>query len=88
LVWSGWQGDITPGSGRLTFSPPIVPEVTGLSREEFVFDHMENPAVRMLTYPAADLDPAHAKLTVREREADPRGTPIECSPHLVEKSAE
>jgi hypothetical protein len=79
LVWSGWQGDITPGNGRLTFSPPIVPEVTGLSREEFVFDHMENPAVVALTYPAADLDPGHAKLTVREREADPRVTPSDLS---------
>jgi hypothetical protein len=79
LVWSGWQGDITPGNGRLTFSPPTVPEVTGLSREEFVFDHMENPAVGMLTYPTADLDPAHAKLTVREREADLRVTPTDLS---------
>src|SRR5262249_9387213 len=25
IVWSGWQGDIAPGGGRLTFSPPIVP---------------------------------------------------------------
>lgn len=79
LVWGGWQGDITPGNGRLTLSPPIVPEATGLSREEFVFDHMEDPAVGALTYPAADLDPAHAKLTVREREADPRVTPSDLS---------
>src|SRR5205085_8929931 len=31
--------------------------------------------VAPLSYPAADLDPAHAKLTVRQREADPRVTP-------------
>ena len=72
IVWSGWQGDIAPGGGRMTFSPPTVPEVTGLSREEFIFDHLENPALGSLSYPAADLDPAHAKLTVRERESDLR----------------
>jgi hypothetical protein len=74
IVWSGWQGDTAPGGGRLTFSPPTVPQVTGLSREEFVFDHLENPARATLSYPAADLDLAHAKLTVREREADLRAT--------------
>ena len=75
IVWSGWQGDIAPGGGRLTFSPPTVPDVTGPAREEFIFDHMDNPAVGLLSYPAADLDPAHAKLTVREREADQRTSP-------------
>jgi hypothetical protein len=75
LVWSGWQGDVAPGGGRLTFSPPTMPEVTGLSREEFVFDHMESPAISSLTYPAANLDPARAKLTVRQREGDSRATP-------------
>src|SRR6516164_5026083 len=79
LVWSGWQGDIAPGGGLLIFSPPTVPEVTGTSREEFIFDHMENPAVATLTYPAADLDPTHAKLTVRQREADSRATPNDLS---------
>src|ERR1700761_3723496 len=38
VVWSGWQGDIIPGGGRMTFSPPVVPGVTGLMREEFIFD--------------------------------------------------
>jgi hypothetical protein len=77
VVWSGWQGDTPAGNGRLMFSPPIVPGVTGLSREEFVFDHMQNPAAATLTYPAADLDPAHATLTVRAREADARATPAD-----------
>ena len=44
LVWSGWQGDVAPGGGRMTFSPPVVPDVTGLAREDFIFDHMDNPA--------------------------------------------
>ena len=52
-----------------------MPQVTGLSREEFIFDHMQNPVVATLSYPAADLDPTQAKLTVRQREADPRVTP-------------
>ena len=75
VVWSGWQGDVLPGGGRMTFSPPVVPDVTGLAREDFVFDHMDNPASAILSYPAADLDAAHAKLSVRQREADPRATP-------------
>jgi hypothetical protein len=79
IVWSGWQGDIAAGAGRLTFSPPTVPQVTGLAREEFVFDHLENPALAPLSYPAADLDPAHAKLSVREREKDTRTTPADLS---------
>jgi Alpha/beta hydrolase domain len=79
VVWSGWQGDTAPGGGRLTFSPPTVPEVTGLAREEFIFDHLENPALATLSYPAGDLDPAHTKLTVRQREADSRAAPSDLS---------
>ena len=79
IVWSGWQGDTAAIGGRLTFSPPIVPQVTGLAREEFVFDHLENPALATLSYPAADIDPGHVKLTVRERESDPRTAPNDLS---------
>jgi hypothetical protein len=77
MVWSGWQGDLVPGGGRLMFSPPTAPRLTGLAREEFVFDHTDNPALAPLSYPAADLDPSHTKLTVREREADPRTMPAD-----------
>jgi hypothetical protein len=75
VVWSGWQGDTTAGGGRMTIATPTVPQVSGVSREEFIFDHMENPASATLSYPAADLDPAHVKLSVRQREADTRATP-------------
>jgi Alpha/beta hydrolase domain len=75
VVLSGWQGDVLPGAGRMTFSPPVVPDVTGLSREDFIFDHTDNPASATLSYPAVDLDPSHAKISVREREADSRATP-------------
>jgi hypothetical protein len=77
IVWSGWQGDIVPGGGRMTFSPPSVPGVTGLAREDFIFDHTDNPASATLSYPAADLDPAHAKISVRQHETDPRATPAD-----------
>jgi Alpha/beta hydrolase domain len=77
IVWSGWQGDIVPGGGRMTFSPPSVPGVTGLAREDFIFDHTDNPAGATLSYPAADLDPAHAKISVRQHETDPRATPAD-----------
>jgi hypothetical protein len=79
IVWSGWQGDIVPGEGRMTFSPPVVSGITGLAREEYIFDHDNNPASATLSYPAADLDPAHAKLTVREAEADQRTAPADLS---------
>ena len=75
VVWSGWQGDIIPGGGRMTFSPPVAPGVTDLAREDFIFDHTDNPAIGTLSYPAVDLDPVNAKISVREREADPRTTP-------------
>jgi hypothetical protein len=61
----------------MTFSPPVVPDVTGLAREDFIFDHTDNPASAVLSYPAADLDPTHAKLSVRQREAAPRATPAD-----------
>jgi Alpha/beta hydrolase domain len=75
VVWSGWQGDIVPGGGRMALSPPVASGITGLAREDFIFDHTDNPASAMLSYPAADLDPRHAKISVREREADARATP-------------
>ena len=56
---------------------PSVPGMTGLSREEFVFDDMKNPASATLSYPAVDLDPAQARLTVRQYETDPRVTPLQ-----------
>jgi hypothetical protein len=75
VVWSGWQGDVLPGGGRMTFSPPVVPGVTDLAREDFIFDHTNNPASATLSYPAVDLDLTQVKISVREREADPRVTP-------------
>ena len=75
IVWSGWQGDIVPGGGRMTFTPPVAAGITGLAREDFIFDHGDALTNATLSYPAADLDPAHAKFSVRQREADPRAMP-------------
>src|SRR5436190_20441182 len=85
LVWNGWQGDVPPGADRLTAHFPTIPRVTGMVREEFIAEATgllgdsnihelsEQRFVGTLVYPVAD--PASASLTVREREADPRGTP-------------
>ena len=79
VIWSGWQGDIGAGGGRVTLSVPVVPQVQGLVREEFIFDQAENPATANLSYPAADLDPAHARIFVRQYETDARATPADLS---------
>ena len=75
IVWSGWQGDVAPGNGRMTFSPPVAAGITGPAREEFIFDNPDGIIGATLSYPAADLDPAHAKLSVRQRESDPHSVP-------------
>ncbi|MCX2723979.1 alpha/beta hydrolase domain-containing protein [Roseibium salinum] len=72
IVWSGWQFDAP--DNLLNISLPVLPEVTGLSREEFVFDKAETVSVAKLTYPAADLDPERATLSVRRTPEDPRST--------------
>ncbi len=76
LAWVGWQADIPPGEGRgagLRLEAPVLPGVSGLSREEFLFDNTASPATARLTYPAASED--GATLTVRARSEDPRRTP-------------
>ena len=78
LVWIGWQADIPSGEGRgagLRLEAPIVPNVTGPSREEFLFDHATNPVTVSLTYPIASEQ--GATLTVRGRARDQRQTPAD-----------
>ena len=72
LVWVGWQADIPAGQG-MRLAAPVIPGVTGLSREEFLFDHRQSPVIVPLTYPAAG--PEGATLTVRAQAADARQTP-------------
>lgn len=70
LVWSGWQGDLAPGDGRLRLEVPIVSDVTGPNTDEFIFDHTDSPVVVPLSYPVANLDPDRATLTIRQHEHD------------------
>jgi len=43
--------------------------ITGTNRDEFIFNHMINPATAALSYPASSLDQGQAMLTVRQCEA-------------------
>jgi hypothetical protein len=70
LVWSGWQADLA--DDLLNLDLPVLENVTGPSREEFIFDKAEEVSTAALVYPAADLDPSKATLTVRARETDER----------------
>jgi len=73
VVWSGWQHDVAPAPDALGLAAPVLPDVTGPSRDEFIWDNTINPVTERLSYPAAE--PAGASLTVREREADARQAP-------------
>ena len=82
VVWSAWQGDLVPGDGLLTVDLPEALEngapVRGRVRQEFIAEQegvlcmplSGAPTIR--SYPALDLDTAHATMTVREHERDPR----------------
>ncbi|GGJ16946.1 alpha/beta hydrolase domain-containing protein [Neoroseomonas lacus] len=87
LAWVGWQADIPPGEGRgagLRLEAPVVPNVTGVSREEFLFDSTTSPVTVPLTYPAASQQ--GATLTVRGRFEDERQTPPDMSFRFVDPS--
>jgi len=75
VVWSGWQGDMTAGKNHMRLQVPVIENVTGTVRDEFIFYHNYDPFVATLSYPAASLDTDKATLTVRARQTDPRVTP-------------
>lgn len=95
VVWSGWQGDTPHGAGRLTADFPIARDASGpivkTNRDEFIPEGLGGPGdafiqetsdtsfIGTLSYPAADLDPSRASLTMRVRERDPRTTPPDLS---------
>ncbi|HKV54611.1 MAG TPA: alpha/beta hydrolase domain-containing protein [Candidatus Binataceae bacterium] len=76
LLWSGWQGDVAEGDNRLRACLPVATDngtpIVTLSRDEFIFEHVRNPAHAALSYPANTLDQRDATLTVRQRERDQR----------------
>jgi hypothetical protein len=79
VVWSGWQGDMPPGENRMRLQAPVLENITGTVRDEFIFNHGYNPFVATLSYPAASLDTDKATLTVRARQMEPRVTPDDLS---------
>ncbi len=72
VVWSGWQGDITR-PGLLAARFPVATDqgrpITGRVSTEAIFDDTKTTSM-ILPYPAATLDQAGARLTVRERTDD------------------
>jgi hypothetical protein len=75
LVWSGWDPEVPRGGDNLRLHLAVLPEVTGMVRDEFVFGTRVTPADRPtapLSHPVADRDPARARLQVRRvRDAAP-----------------
>ena len=84
VVAAAWQGDLLPGQTRLLLDLPVARDgdgpVTGPVRSEYI---ASNPGVycfplsgRASTYshPAISLDQAHATLTRRRYQTDPRQT--------------
>ena len=82
LVWSGWQGDILQGNGRMTMRLPIASvndrEINGVVRAEFIAD---KPGVQSfplsgndytLNYETNSLDTSLATFTYREYEDEDR----------------
>ncbi|NVK73027.1 MAG: hypothetical protein HWE24_06060 [Oceanospirillaceae bacterium] len=72
VVWSGWQTGLP--EDKLGLNLQAVPSVTGLSREEFVFDKEGDTLTANLSYPATSMDVSKATLTVRLHPDDPRST--------------
>jgi len=83
VVWSGWQGDIRQtglaGTGAtIGTNFPVAKSkdgsaITGMSREENVFDNTESPTSFTLTYPAATLDKSQVTFNARKTWVTPNG---------------
>ncbi|MEX2581805.1 MAG: alpha/beta hydrolase domain-containing protein, partial [Gemmatimonadota bacterium] len=81
-VQVGWQGDLEPTPTNVVPFLPIAREpdgrsITGTAVEEFIFNDPDDVSTASLTYPAANLDPGGATLTVRRVQDDPRVTPAD-----------
>ncbi len=77
IVWSGWQGDLTPGENFLVMGVPVATDkgrdiVSKIRTEivvtrEGVFSRPLSGDNRVMSYEAATTDKAQASLTVREK---------------------
>ncbi len=82
IVWSGWQGDLTPGENFLIMGVPAASnngkEIIKTVRTEIVVTRegvMSQPLSadnRVMSYEAATTDKSQASLTVREKSYDSR----------------
>ncbi len=85
IVWSGWQGDLTPGENFLVMGVPAATdkrkEITKTTRTEIVvtrdgiYSQPLSADNRVMNYEAATMDKSQASLTVREKSYDAR-TPV------------
>jgi hypothetical protein len=83
IVWSGWQGDVRQSGnggagGEIGANFPVAANadgtpITGMSREEVIFDKTENSSTFRLTYPAANLDQSKVTFNARETWMTPKG---------------
>lgn len=88
IVWSGWQGDLTPGEDFLVMGVPVATnngkEIIRTVRTEIVVTRegtMSQPLSadnRVMSYEAATTDKSQTSLTMREKSYDPR-TPVPSS---------
>ncbi|HZN35984.1 MAG TPA: alpha/beta hydrolase domain-containing protein, partial [Pirellulaceae bacterium] len=81
VLWSGWIAQVQPGDGRLRLQAPIATEagmpIRGIVREEVIVDRPQPKAAishrgNQGSYLPTERGFASAKVTRREREADPR----------------
>jgi hypothetical protein len=74
VLWSGWDPEAPRANDGLRITLPVLPGVTGMVRDEFVFGTRITPKDRPtapLSAAAASLETAGARLTVRRCRADP-----------------
>lgn len=79
-VQVGWQGDLSANGSNIVPFLPVArnrdgSSVTGTAVEEFIFNDSAAVSTARLTYPAVDLDPGRARLTVRRTQSGERLTP-------------
>ncbi len=82
IVWGAWQGDLLPGSGRMTLRLPVAGSreapVTGLARTEFIATGLGQDTfplsgwISTRSHPTVSLDTSKATLTRRRYPEDPR----------------
>lgn len=82
VVWGAWQGDLLPGSGRMTLRLPVAGSdkapVTGPARTEFIATGPGQTTfplsgwISTRSHPTVSLDTTKARLTRRRYPDDPR----------------